>query len=91
VVSGTHSSFKRENKLIIGLQEEGLMLQSTATRQIEEYFISTYKYIHSLSYAVVTFQKGCYNSSFVEVKSSIHTGNVDGHTHTHIYTYIYRY
>jgi len=44
------------------------MLQSIATRQIEECFISTYKYRHSLSYAVVKFRKVFYKSSCVEVK-----------------------
>ena len=68
------------------------MLQSIAARQIEECFISTYKYRHSQSYAVVTFQKVFYKSSFVEVKLSIHTVNcvhkyIYTHTHTHTHTH----
>ena len=51
------------------------MLQSKATRQIEEYFISTYKYIHSLSNAVVTFWKVFCKSSFMQVKLSMHRVN----------------
>jgi hypothetical protein len=39
------------------IKEEELMLESIATRQIKVFFISTYKYRHSLTYAVVTFWK----------------------------------
>jgi hypothetical protein len=38
---------------------------------------------------VVTFQKGCYSSSFVEVNWVYIQATVDTHTHTHTHIYIY--